>query len=82
MVFMYTRRLWMVIGLHVAWNVTEGGIFGAAVSGLKMNGARTSTFRGPELLTGGAFGPEASIVMVFICLSAAAVFAALLPRRQ
>jgi CAAX protease family protein len=27
------RRIWLSIGIHIAWNFTEGGIFSAAVSG-------------------------------------------------
>ncbi len=69
-VFMLTRRLWMVIGLHAAWNFTEGGVFGASVSGGEAHGAFVSQFHGPAVLTGGAFGPEASIVAVLICFGA------------
>lgn len=73
-VFMLTRRLWMVIGLHAGWNFTEGGIFGASVSGGDAHGMLASRFHGPDVLTGGAFGPEASIVAVLICLAAGAFF--------
>ena len=52
-VFMYTRRLWMVIGLHAAWNFTEGGIFGASVSGNAAQGMFASRIQGPGFLTGG-----------------------------
>jgi hypothetical protein len=72
-VFVYTRRLWMAIGLHAGWNFTEGGIFGADVSGIKLPGVLSSEFHGADLLTGGAFGPEASIVAVLVCLAVAAV---------
>lgn len=80
-VFMLTRRLWMVIGLHMAWNFTEGGIFGASVSGGEAHGMLTSRFHGPDVLTGGAFGPEASIVAVVICLAAGVAFLWLAWRR-
>jgi hypothetical protein len=73
-VFIYTRRLWMVIGLHAAWNFTEGGIFGASVSGTDAHGVLVSQFHGPDVLTGGAFGPEASIVAVVICFAAGVFF--------
>ena len=68
--FVYTRRLWMPIGLHAAWNFTEGGLFGASVSGTRPYGLLRSQFDGAPLLSGGAFGPEASIVAVVVCLSA------------
>ncbi|HEX5122260.1 MAG TPA: type II CAAX endopeptidase family protein [Rhodanobacteraceae bacterium] len=71
-VFMLTRRLWMVFGLHTAWNFTEGGIFGASVSGGDAHGVFASQFHGPAVLTGGEFGPEASIVAVVICFATGA----------
>ena len=73
-VFMVTRRLWMVMGLHTAWNFTEGGIFGASVSGGDAHGMLSSRFHGSDVLTGGAFGPEASIIAVLICLAAGVAF--------
>jgi CAAX protease family protein len=73
-VFMLTRRLWMVIGLHAGWNFTEGGLFGASVSGNDAHGMLASRFHGAGMLTGGAFGPEASIVAVIVCLGAGVVF--------
>ena len=36
--FMLTRRLWLCIGVHIAWNFTQGGIFSVAVSGGKGTG--------------------------------------------
>lgn len=66
--FVYTRRMWMAFGLHTAWNFTEGGVFGASVSGTTPYGLFRSHFAGAPLLSGGAFGPEASIVAVVLCL--------------
>lgn len=68
--YVYTRRLWMAIGLHAAWNFTEGGVFGASVSGGAAHGLLSSQFHGATILSGGAFGPEASIVAVVVCLIA------------
>jgi hypothetical protein len=70
--YMYTRRLWMAIGLHIAWNFTEGGIFGASVSGHVTHGLFAIHFAGTPILSGGAFGPEASVVAVVVCLIVAA----------
>ncbi len=72
--FMLTRRLWFAIGIHFAWNFTQGAIFGAAVSGNRVDGLLQSRLQGAELISGGAFGPEASLIAVVICLIAA-VFA-------
>ena len=59
-----TGRLWVSIGVHAAWNFTQGYIFGAAVSGSNFGAAMASSTARPgfaEVLTGGAFGPEASL---------------------
>lgn len=71
-----TGRLWLPIGLHIAWNFTEGSIFGMSVSGNSLSrmgdsGLLRGSLSGPPILTGGAFGPEASIVAVFVCLAVA-----------
>lgn len=68
--FVVTRRLWLAIGIHFAWNLTQGGIFGVAVSGNQANGLLQATLTGPELLSGGVFGAEASILAVVVCLAA------------
>jgi len=59
--YMITRRLWMAVGLHAAWNFAEGGIFGTPVSGLQVSGLVRPWIGGPDLVTGGSFGPEASL---------------------
>ena len=70
-----TERLWVPIGLHIAWNFTEGSVFGMSVSGLnKVTGLIQGSLQGSRLLTGGAFGPEASIVAVAVCLLGALYF--------
>ena len=68
--YVLTRRLWLAIGLHAAWNFTQGGIFGVSVSGTGANGILVSTLTGPDILSGGAFGAEASIVAVVVCVTA------------
>lgn len=72
MLYVITRQLWVPIGLHIGWNFTLGGIFGAPVSGGDASGWLKAEFPGPDWLTGGSFGPEASIitVMVFIIFGA------------
>jgi len=79
--YMYSRRLWMPIGLHAGWNFTEGGLFGASVSGGQAHGVLASHFAGPMGLTGGAFGPEASGVAVLVCLALGVTFIVLAARR-
>jgi hypothetical protein len=77
-----TRSLWLPIGLHFGWNFTEGGIFGASVSGRAYHGVFNFSVSGPDILTGGAFGPEASVVAVAISLAASLVFGAIAIRNH
>jgi len=65
-IFMITRRLWAVIGLHAAWNFAQGGIYGIAVSGNPMEGVLRADIRGSDWLTGGAFGAEASLPAIIV----------------
>jgi hypothetical protein len=48
---------------------TEVGLFRAGVSGGDVHGVYASPFQRPDLLTRGAFRPEASIVAVVICFA-------------
>lgn len=66
-VYALTRSLWWCIGLHFAWNITEGPIWGSIVSGTGQAGSWfTSSWHGPEILTGGSFGLEASVIPVIL----------------
>jgi membrane protease YdiL (CAAX protease family) len=71
--YMLTRRLWLCIGTHIAWNFTQGGIFSVAVSGGENKGLLSSRMVGPDWLTGGAFGAEASVVALGLCFAAGIV---------
>lgn len=64
--YMLTRSLWMPIGIHAAWNYTQGFIFDVPVSGGDQNGLVVAQLSGPEILSGGAFGLEASIIAMVI----------------
>jgi membrane protease YdiL (CAAX protease family) len=68
-----TQRLWLPIGIHLGWNFCEGNVFGTSVSGTAIR--PTSIFHGTlvghPVLTGGSFGPEASVFAVAVCLVAA-----------
>ena len=67
-----TGRLWVSIGVHAAWNFTQGYVFGAAVSGGAVGPALAHSVARPDasvLLTGGSFGPEASLPALLVCTS-------------
>ena len=73
--YLLTRRLWLAIGIHAAWNFTQGWVFSVPVSGSAAPLGLLVTRRvGPEWLTGGDFGLEASAVaMVFATLAGVAL---------
>ena len=75
--FKLTGRLWLPIGIHVAWNFTQGGIFGVTVSGHPGEGLFQGTLTGPDWLSGGAFGAEASVVAIVLCFCAGLIFFAI-----
>jgi len=76
-----TRNLWLTIGLHAAWNFTEGSVFGAQVSGsADPHSLLRATLHGPALLTGGAFGPEGSLVAIALFVVLSAILAAMVVR--
>ena len=67
-----TGRLWVPIGVHLAWNFAQGYVFGATVSGSGYGGSiAVSTARpgAAAWLTGGAFGPEASVFALLVLTS-------------
>lgn len=79
--YVLTRRLWLAIGIHAAWNFTQGGIFSVAVSGFPLKGVFVSEVSGPEWLTGGAFGVEASVIAFAVCTATGAALLGLAHRR-
>lgn len=81
LVYHVTRSLWVCIGLHVAWNTTEGLFYGTSISGLPPHGWLQSNLSGPDWLTGGAFGPEASLVTLLVCLLASVALTIVAVRR-
>ncbi|MBP0458768.1 CPBP family intramembrane glutamic endopeptidase [Streptomyces montanisoli] len=77
-----TRNLWVPIGLHFGWNFAESGIFSTDVSGNgATHGLLDSATSGSSLVTGGAFGPEASVYAVLFGALVMAAFLWLAHRR-
>ena len=78
-----TGSLWLPIGLHLGWNVTIVAIFGTIPSGSHARDALvTATTDGPVWLTGGGFGPEASVIAVLVCSIATAALLVAARRRR
>lgn len=82
MVFHVTRTLWACIGLHAAWNITQGTIYGIPVSGGSERGWLQSSRTGPDWLSGGAFGAEASVIALLVCTSVSVVLLVIALRRN
>lgn len=61
--FLYTRNLWFPVVLHWFWNWLQGPVLGYEVSGMD-SGETLLTLRrtGSDLLTGGSFGFEGSLL--------------------
>jgi membrane protease YdiL (CAAX protease family) len=84
-VWFLTKRIWVCIGTHFAWNFFLGGIFGMTVSGIPMTngGLIQSKMTGSDLMTGGVSGPEASLLFVItVALVGAIVLLIALKRRN
>ncbi|MCY3898731.1 MAG: CPBP family intramembrane metalloprotease [Caldilineaceae bacterium] len=62
--FLLTDQLAMPIGIHITWNFFQGNVFGFPVSGTSNNETTFIAVQqgGPDLWTGGAFGPEAGLL--------------------
>ncbi|WP_343615338.1 type II CAAX endopeptidase family protein [Novosphingobium sp.] len=83
--YILTGRIWMSAGIHAGWNLMLGGIFGAPVSGMTGDGSLLTSMPrhgASDILTGGAFGPEASLPAMIIGLAAFVLALRLLPNAQ
>ncbi|MCB0937094.1 MAG: CPBP family intramembrane metalloprotease [Mycobacterium sp.] len=80
--YMLTRRLWMSMGFHIAWNYTQSGVFSGIVSGGYVEpGLIKPVIDGPTLLTGGGFGVESSVIAFMLCTVTGAALLVLAKRR-
>jgi hypothetical protein len=64
--YMLTRRLWLSMGVHLGWNYLYDGLFAVPVSGHAARGWLQVTMPGPDWLTGGSYGVEASVVTLVV----------------
>ena len=65
--YLLTRRWWLPIGMHWAWDYFEGPVYGCPDSGIHdPHTLLHAVLSGPIFVTGGPFGPEAGIVLLAI----------------
>ncbi len=80
--YVATRSLWIPIGVHWAWNLFEGPVWGTPVSGLDTPVLAVARLPGSTALTGGAFGPEAGLPCIVLATALAIAFFGLAIRRH
>jgi hypothetical protein len=63
--------LWGICAWHSIWNWALGNVFGLAVSGTTAAGGIVLNLRenGPDLITGGTFGPEGGLAVSAVLLA-------------
>jgi uncharacterized protein len=80
--YMLTRRLWLGIGFHFAWNYTQSAVFSGVVSGSESDpGLMRATINGPAVFTGGSFGVEASVIACVLCTTVGIIMLVMAVRR-
>jgi uncharacterized protein len=81
-VYAATRNLWVPIGVHFGWNFAQGGVFSTSISGTDApQGLLDGVTSGPAIVSGGEFGPEASVYSVLAGVLLTVVFLWLARRR-
>jgi hypothetical protein len=69
--YFQTLRLWLPIGYHLSWNLAHGWFWGFDVSGIELeHKVLIATPNGPELVTGGGFGLEGSLLTTALIVAA------------
>ncbi|OQY46429.1 MAG: hypothetical protein B6242_07790 [Anaerolineaceae bacterium 4572_78] len=73
---MYEEGLWGICAIHAVWNWTQGNIYGLEVSGNRISGGSLLVLdeTGPDIITGGLFGPEGGLaVSLMLCIGIAVI---------
>ena len=81
--YLLSGNLWFPTAMHFAWNAAQGPVLGVPVSGMPTPSlVRLAGLEGPDMLTGGAFGLEGSVLTTVALVAACAGLIALLRRRS
>lgn len=68
--YIHRKNLWFPIGLHFTWNFFQGFVYGFPVSGQRVASIVQNKVSGPDVLTGGQFGVEGSLIGTVILIGA------------
>lgn len=72
--YLRTRALWLSWGLHFGWTFSMGVLFGLPVEGIQRYASIVQmTPHSPWWLTGGFYGPQASVLAPIVLLAGIAV---------
>ncbi len=71
--YLRTRSLWLPIGLHAAWNFSQGFIFGQPLSGVPQESTVLVATLRESVWTGFEFGPEGGLIVTVVFAVSAAV---------
>ncbi|MEN8137179.1 MAG: CPBP family intramembrane glutamic endopeptidase [Bacteroidota bacterium] len=72
--YIHSKNLWFPLAFHFSWNFFQGPILGFEVSGHDINSFISQNISNNDLITGGIFGFEGSVITtVLLALSIVAV---------
>ena len=67
--YIHTRNLWFPVFLHISWNFFQGPVFGFEVSGINTEAVINNHVTGNNLITGGKFGFEGSVLITILLIA-------------
>ncbi len=67
--YLHSKNLWFPMGLHFSWNFFQGPVLGFEVSGQEIKSLITQNISGNELITGGEFGFEGSLLATVLMIT-------------
>ena len=65
-IYLKYKNIYLVIAIHFFWNYITGLILGSHVSGIAMPSVFTYKLSSSELISGGGFGIEGSVILVIL----------------
>lgn len=64
--YIFNKNLWFPISLHWFWNFFQGPVLGYSVSGSPVTSIFKESYLSPDIINGGAFGFEGSVICTFL----------------